>query len=302
MGWPVSGSDFRRSISRKRTSRLPWRSRVNFSSSALFGRCPHRSMYEVSSNVLFSASVSIGKPRYSRTPWSPSIQQRPDLAAGTPSSPGTYGTGEPAVEVVAVRSDIRSSAPPAAPGRRSGVCAMRVVANLLILSRAGLAVGRKSLDALDRLGIVGKELRGHQSRRELHPARILGEHFLEERRRFLLASELPKRRRLPEEELVVPGGESRRLGVGRERFLELSLGDLGVTLVALLVRAPESDQAPQLRDRLRAVLDAKIHDAIGPRLVRARALHDHDRGRLLSANVAARALSRLERLEEPLGE
>src|SRR5262245_51157407 len=31
-------------------------------------------------------------PRYSRTPFSPSIQQMLDFAAGTPSRPGMYGT------------------------------------------------------------------------------------------------------------------------------------------------------------------------------------------------------------------
>src|SRR5688572_2885928 len=167
-----------------------------------------------------------------------------DLAAGTPSSPGMYGTGEdPAVVAEAVRSDIGFLRCPGGAGRLvwceevSGTgpepdhCA-----TLVADARAS---ARKGLDAPDRRGIVLEKARRDQPRHQLEPASVAAEHAAEEGSRLLLPLELPEGCRLPEEQLVVSGREPGRLRVRPQRLLDFPLGDEGVPLVALPVCAPE---------------------------------------------------------------
>jgi hypothetical protein len=127
---------------------------------------------------------------------------------------------------------------------------------------------------------------------------LLLEDLPEDGRRFLLAPQLPERHGLPEEELHVAGRQAGGLGVFLERLADLLLRDVGVAPVLVPVGAPQPDQPLQLPHRMRMVLHAEVHDAVLPRPVGALSLHDQDGRRLPPADVAARALARLERGQE----
>src|SRR6266850_2422309 len=150
-----------------------------------------------------------------------------DRAAGTPSSPGMYGTGGwPVVPVGAVvRSDMLFL-------RCLGASLVRErvrfqVPNGTILPGAAAARSER-LDAPDRFRIVGEEPGWNQPRDQLDPPSVVREHLPEEGSGFLLASQLPERGRLPEEKLVVSRREPGGFRVGRERLLHLSFRDEGV--------------------------------------------------------------------------
>src|SRR5688500_2459921 len=92
IGWPSSGSVFRRSMTRNFSRRWLRSSPMKPSSSPLVGSCPFKSRKAPSSKLECSASCSTLYPRYDRVPAWPSILQTLERAAGTPARPGTYST------------------------------------------------------------------------------------------------------------------------------------------------------------------------------------------------------------------
>src|SRR5437762_131982 len=93
MGCPVSGRHLIRSLILNLIRRCLVISAVNRSSSRRAGKWLKRRRYAVSRNVLFAASSSIRRPRYSRTPASPSTSLILEQAAGTPAKPGMKSCG-----------------------------------------------------------------------------------------------------------------------------------------------------------------------------------------------------------------
>src|SRR6185503_11657909 len=160
------------------------------------------------------------------------MKQMLERAAGTSASPGTYGTVVcPSAAGGAVRSVMRFLRCRAwDQGSRSHSARLDAP---MQAGDAGLAPppGCQALDAPDRRGIVFQKAGRNEPRHKHDPAVVAGEHFPENRRRFLFPSELPERCGLPEEDLVVPRGETRSLRVGLHRVLDLPLGRVHVALV-----------------------------------------------------------------------
>jgi hypothetical protein len=72
--------------------------------------------------------------------------------------------------------------------------------------------------------------------------------------------------------------------------------------VGACVEVVQAEQAPQLLDGPRVVLDTQVDQSVLPRLVGRAAGDDEERRRLLAAEVAATLFSGVERREQPLGQ
>ena len=75
-----------------------------------------------------------------------------------------------------------------------------------------------------------------------------------------------------------------------------------VSSIHAVVGPVEAQQPAKLLERPRRVVDAKVHDPIGPRLVRGPGADDEQRSRLHPTDVAPHALRGLEGGQEALGE
>jgi len=97
-------------------------------------------------------------------------------------------------------------------------------------------------------------------------------------------------------------GQLLRGGVFGAGGLEVALLDCGIAGVHVGVGPGQPQEALQLLHGMRMVLDTQVEAAVDPGLARRRGLHDEDRRRLASADVAARGLGRLQRGDQPVGQ
>src|SRR5439155_24999125 len=96
--------------------------------------------------------------------------------------------------------------------------------------------------------------------------------------------------------------QRRRRGIFAERTLVVLALDREIAGVHVVIRALQDDEAPQLLERLLAVVHAQIKRAINPRLPRRLAADDDERGGLTAANITSGRLGGIERGEHAIGE
>ena len=107
---------------------------------------------------------------------------------------------------------------------------------------------------------------------------------------------------MPERELRVVGVGRVGGGVLAHRSGRVALGGELVSNVGARVSAPEPEQAAQLPERVGVVVDAQVDELLLAGPSAAATGHHQQRRGLAAAQVAALALSCVERSEQALGE